>query len=749
MVHRSPDVAALPQCLRPIPLRLYDRMPLTRLTRSTTDFDSQTSPDRLAATQRPRWPSHSSEADITTPRDTLPTSLFVTDTETDADDENLRFLRTPLDLPEDVTTSSGAAAPSPQPEASESSHRRRTRTIVRQLEEIEQSVRRPNYVASAEAQLRRDPQQRDRMTRVLSRLSRFSTEIARPSEERARQEEDAGTSQTEANTQAASATTVQSLASEVADLRGIIEELRRDNSLLDNEGVTADRTRRSNIMSSVQRAEREVQALERRLDATQRRMDPLERYNESLRSTAILQHARTNASTTERMLRYIRDREQLGGNNNGNSNGNDHEGQSHDSNLLSRWSRLSRNTGFGVEAGMQDTSAPRSDDRPASTWRSRASVQEDWDRRFQGLDAQPRTASTHHRGGKVSQPAVSGFLENTIVYLDRLRSCVTYDEAFLGAIEMGFVDREDFAIIYDNFPLDASKFATPFRSSWLQNGVKFAGSQHTTFQPVSSRHTTHAATSSDSSQTMRVVLPEQQDSTRGILPILPYQPRMSIPSRPITVPRAGSASPLEHWPVKVTLHSVDFDTMTLSGTMEAYDVPNHSSSSTTPALPHGSKTVPITTFLEGHIIDLKTHSFQTPPSSNSAIRFPATTAAIDAANWRRLPPFVDMPSDTDVARLLLSHSEMSRLNEKYVFMRWKERCFIHSPGEVCQRRRGGGEGDDQDTGHGLTISGFYYVSLERGGGGVVGLYYDPATSPYQCLRLEGVGGGVEGAWEFR
>ena len=35
----------------------------------------------------------------------------------------------------------------------------------------------------------------------------------------------------------------------------------------------------------------------------------------------------------------------------------------------------------------------------------------------------------------------------------------------------------------------------------------------------------------------------------------------------------------------------------------------------------------------------------------------------------------------------------------------------------------------------LTISGFYYVSLQRSDGEVEGLYYDPHSNPYQHLSL--------------
>ena len=63
-----------------------------------------------------------------------------------------------------------------------------------------------------------------------------------------------------------------------------------------------------------------------------------------------------------------------------------------------------------------------------------------------------------------------------------------------------------------------------------------------------------------------------------------------------------------------------------------------------------------------------------------------------------------------------------------------ERCFIN----------------ESNPGWGLmTISGFYYVALERSTGRIEGLYYDPGSQPYQQLSMmpegtrEGSAGGVK------
>ncbi len=58
----------------------------------------------------------------------------------------------------------------------------------------------------------------------------------------------------------------------------------------------------------------------------------------------------------------------------------------------------------------------------------------------------------------------------------------------------------------------------------------------------------------------------------------------------------------------------------------------------------------------------------------------------------------------------------------WVLMNIIEKCFI----------------TPSDQRLGLTISGFYYISLRRSDGFVEGLYYDPASTPYQHLVLHPV-----------
>jgi len=224
----------------------------------------------------------------------------------------------------------------------------------------------------------------------------------------------------------------------------------------------------------------------------------------------------------------------------------------------------------------------------------------------------------------------------------------------------------------------------------------------------------------------------------------------------------------DRWPVKVSIYQVDEERMTIAGTMEAHDLPSHFYSRDS----INKLNIPVTTFLDGQIIDLTNHSFLTPTNSkksppdpstdlfttdkllNSAIIFPSTSAIIDASNWRRLPPFDQLKDDDQVARAMLSKTRMMEIRKEYIHMRWKERCFVKNsiPSVNAMSSNSDGQHKSSTTseiGHGLTISGFYYISLHRLTGDIEGLYYDPNTSPYQCLRLKGVGGGLVGAWELR
>jgi hypothetical protein len=338
-------------------------------------------------------------------------------------------------------------------------------------------------------------------------------------------------------------------------------------------------------------------------------------------------------------------------------------------------------------------------------------------------------------------------LESAVKYLDEVRACSTYDESICVALDHSLYAPE----CYDDLITDTATCRPPPPSSWLAPGAIFRGTQHTTTPPKEVRVSTRPSTTFDATRP-HFGLPTSY--SRSMPPPLPDSTLSYLQLPPRDVP--------DRWPVKVTVQAVDDMNKTMAGTMEAFDVPN------TPCAPMGTctSTPPITTYLEGQIIDLDKHSFLTPShnadsvAAGPSIKFPPTSATTDAAYWRNLPPFSSMKSDQDVARAMLSRMQMDEIMSEWIFMRWKERCFIHSESDVCHDRYNNnnnnnehsgvmGEGDDTHSGHGLTISGFYYVSLRRSDGCIDGLYFDTKTSPYQHLRLGAISGGTLGSWQFK
>jgi hypothetical protein len=340
----------------------------------------------------------------------------------------------------------------------------------------------------------------------------------------------------------------------------------------------------------------------------------------------------------------------------------------------------------------------------------------------------------HDPPASTASSRISPLLESAVNYLDHVRDCYSYDESLSLALDHGLFAPE----CYDDLITDKGSSPCPQPSSWLAPGAIYRGTQHTTTSSKASSLRTPSAFDATRPWLGHISSPH----SRSIPPSFSGNPfaYLSLPPRDVQ----------DRWPVKVTVQAVDLGNMTMAGTMEAFDVPNTTHSSTET----GTQAPPITTYLEGQIIDLNIHTFLTPakPPHPGAISFPPTTAQTDASYWRNLPPFSSMKADEDVARAMLSRAQMDEIMSEWIFMRWKERCFIHSEADLCHghtQRATAGEGDDNDLNHGLTISGFYYVSLRRADGNIDGLYFDTKTSPYQHLKLAARSGGTLGSWQFR
>ncbi|CBY00596.1 hypothetical protein LEMA_P017260.1 [Plenodomus lingam JN3] len=523
---------------------------------------------------------------------------------------------------------------------------------------------------------------------------------------------------------------------------------------------------------------------------------------ESLRSTAILQsvrrHPRFSARTREYLQRHQTDRHQAA-------------------------AAASRNSQQGDEAARSPTMQRLSEGR-FSLDRERRDMLSRADSYRRGyLD---RT-STH---ATPPAPTVSSVLEHTVKYLSRIRHSNSIDDSLNCALDAGFLSKDYFSPDTD-FITDTSVIPQPAETSWLTPGAVLSGSPPLPAPPTPCTGYAFSTSSGSAPPTTLPALPP------------PSRPWISNPYATTRSPSqrlAESQQPSKHqdpWPVKVTIHAVDWEKMSLSATMKAYNVPSpphtHQSIlgtsslvSQTPSNPSSMRTSSVTTFLEGEILDFNTHTLLTESFKS--------TPANDATYWRKLPPFASM-SDEEMVRALTSRRWFEEvLGREWILMRWKERCFVkslnkcsanpdfqapqstttstslggrawplsqytHPPpstssssstststpqprmpaspyrivrnsqtgraeveisqsllaNDLSEEMSGARSNNDaehatfDDSGCGLTISGFYYVCLRRSDGALEGLYYDPQTSLYQCLRLESLKGGVRGAWAFR
>lgn len=498
----------------------------------------------------------------------------------------------------------------------------------------------------------------------------------------------------------------------------------------------------------------------------QRNVPPITEETDGLRSDRLRERRRretdwvraregrpeaSSPSATERMLRYVMDRGQR------NSMSEEEE----------RARRLGwYHPGGGAEQHLSSSSSSGNGLHPsASELRSRTILERNDARTRRYLETAPPRLPRISSPPVSTQPGSSQLLESALKYLNQLRSCSRYEDALSAAIEYGLATKEFFADKHDDFIMDLEEVHPLAGSSWLRPGTSFEGEQHATSNAAALLHSRSSATS----RLVEQINPNYRtqsgsnaaptfDHPPGSTRVVPFDNSRTYPSRSSKTINTSH----DHWPVRVVFHAVDSEKMTLKGTMEAYDVPQHPPSvsimNSAERPKAGKKHAPITTYLEGHIIDLATHSFLTPStaetnqqgpyattaqnatpytSMSASIIFPAATPATDAANWRKLPPFNSLPSDSEAARLMLSKDRMNEVNQSYIFMRLKEKCFVHGKDDKCSAEDRAG---DRCCGHGLTISGFYYVSLRRSDGEIEGLYFDPSSTPYQCLRLEGVSG---------
>lgn len=274
------------------------------------------------------------------------------------------------------------------------------------------------------------------------------------------------------------------------------------------------------------------------------------------------------------------------------------------------------------------------------------------------------------------------YVQEAIRYLDRLRNIDAYNHPPEVQGKLHLLQRRSSA-----FVKNCISIAPQISCSWLHPGLSFEGSQHATHPPkdfdLRRRHVHHhhhglgrRLAGHDSVFTnLRRRDPQFSLFSSGDV-YWSAAPdtfdNMGDDSSPSRRPSDDGASDSpdteqnttsdrsEHWPVKVTIHDINYRNMTLCGTMEAYNIPDK-------PLTNQNGTH-IVTFLEGEIVDFNRHSLRTR-NFNANLE-------IDANYWHSLEPFKDMTDEEMMENLLNEEYMKKRLGEKYLLMRWKGKFFL-------------------------------------------------------------------------
>ena len=400
-------------------------------------------------------------------------------------------------------------------------------------------------------------------------------------------------------------------------------------------------------------------------------------------------------------------------------------------------------------------------------------------------------------------------VRNTLRYLYHLRD--TDDGIhFARALNLDTLYEDEETHVPSQLPMTIDDLPLPHPSSWLTAGMKWHGLQSTdkeqsrpailasTLRRIRQRdyvgramarrgmidsgssasHLPEAASLLHPNDTDRYMSNLMQDS-EGRWGFDDEANYTQVPSTALDPqhlhPTSSTASDQDHWPVTVSLHSVDMNEMRVTGTMRASQIPDKGS-------PAGDSTKSMESYFEGEILDFRNHTLETE-SANREYRVGG--ADVDACYWARLGPFrqeiercatkrpgkgfwdgktrvgagKDMEmmmaaeerdrreaeADEVMARCLGNTQWLQENLNKWVLMRWKEKCFAEpvmtGPAYAAAVTSTNGTVAQQ---WGLTISGFYYIALNRATGEIEGLCYDSGSQPYQSLRLRPEG-DVDGA----
>jgi hypothetical protein len=287
-------------------------------------------------------------------------------------------------------------------------------------------------------------------------------------------------------------------------------------------------------------------------------------------------------------------------------------------------------------------------------------------------------------------------LKHMIKYLSDLRHCTTIEECEALAADL------DFDTLYEtikpyrdtDFIMNLTVLKPPQPSSWLMPGTVFSGSQHSPQESsalmlhrdrehLRRQVASHQAASGrwDYSDSMPTSLRQLADAERYVSSL--SSSHHSIPASSASSNNTVSSNrTLDRWPVRVVLHSIDLDNMTVSGTMSASHIPDKLSPTSPDHKPDGSS---MNSFFEGEIIDFRKHSLETE-------NFRSDGLETDVTYWRNIGPFRELSrkieratgaeegeAEEEMARCLASHDWLENvLARNWVLMRWKGEQITHT-----------------------------------------------------------------------
>ncbi|KIW15999.1 hypothetical protein PV08_06050 [Exophiala spinifera] len=458
-------------------------------------------------------------------------------------------------------------------------------------------------------------------------------------------------------------------------------------------------------------------------------------------------------------------------------------------------------------------------------------------------------SNTRRKKDRTGRSAAAERVKNSIRYLSQLRHTDAEGGLQLARqLDLDSLYQFEESNSPSDLPMLADNLPVPQYSSWLVPGMVWHGLQSTEREPPQSTVTWASQARRDPQRDIfrrsitrrrEMMLGSFQEEIEGLSGSLIDAERYlsdllqdstgrwgfarESPSSQRSSQSSHSAES-DHWPVKVTIHSVDYDNMTLSGTMSASHMPERISPTRLSTIEHRGSTTSMSSYFTGEIIDFRKQTLETESEGRD---YRVGGLDIDASYWARLGPFrqeiekvrnlrgksrgeyqedsrlwnafrkparddsdykeppaipgqatleletnrneeltsssslfpsqkeesPEIENDEIMARCLGSAKWLDeKLGKEWILMRWKERCFVDSssPSSSSNQTRTifTASGSSSSSPHalqpsdsgattswGLTISGFYYIALNRLTGEVDGLYYDPGSQPYQALRM--------------